>query len=90
MKPKIKTSTNKRCLNFYRLRENMNILDRDESENSYDHISVKYKKGIGEEAFKKELSEIPLGCNSELHGATRTPEGVLCIGRLTTPDELSK
>lgn len=72
------------------MRENMNILDRDESENSYDHISVKYKKGIGEEAFKKELSEIPPGCNSELHGAIRSLDGVLCIGRLATPDDLSK
>lgn len=87
MKPKIKTSTNKRCLNFYRLRENMNILDWDESENPYEHISVKHKRYIGAEAFKKELSEILPGCYSELHGATRTPEGVLCIGRLTTPDD---
>lgn len=65
----------------------MNILDWDESENPYEHISVKHKRYIGAEAFKKELSEILPGCYSELHGATRTPEGVLCIGRLTTPDD---
>ena len=65
----------------------MNILGRDESENPYEHISVKHKKDIGAEAFKKELSEIPPGCYSELHGATTTPEGVLCIGRLATPED---
>lgn len=69
------------------MRENMNILDLDKSENPYEHISVKHKRDIGAEAFKKELSEIPPGCYSELHGATRTPEGVLCIGRLTTPED---
>ena len=26
-------------------------------------------------------------CYSELHGATRTPEGVLCIGRLAAPED---
>lgn len=62
----------------------MNKLGWDESENPYEHISVKHKKDIGEEAFKKELSEIPPGCNSEIHGATRALDGVLCIGRLTT------
>lgn len=75
---------NRRGLNFYRLREYMNILGRDESENPYEHISVKHKKDIGAEAFKKELSEIPLGCYSELHGATRELDNVLCIGRVAT------
>ncbi len=66
----------------------MNILGQDQSENSYEHISEKYRKDIGEEAFKKELSEIPPGCSSELHSAVRALDGVLCIGRLATPEDI--
>ena len=46
-----------------------------------------YRQVVSKEKYQQELDAIKPGETSELHGATRTLGGALCMGRLSTPED---
>lgn len=53
-------------------------------------IQEKYKRETPNDIYQQELDAIKPGEVSEIHGAVRSLDGDMCIGRLRTPEDLNK